>query len=101
MTAHTSRSPRISHVSWGRMTVDGLGEGKDFKLYPGGGRAWDWAETGTRHEPPRPRRRGAHATIASILQLCPPANSIKSSQKGGHNCKINANGSSTGSGTGR
>ena len=33
------------------MTVDGLGEGKDFKLYPGGGRAWDWNETGTRHEP--------------------------------------------------
>jgi hypothetical protein len=33
------------------MTVDGLGEGKDFKLYPGGGRAWDWNETGTRHRP--------------------------------------------------
>jgi len=45
------RSPRILAVSWGHMTVDGLGEGKDFKLYPGGGRAWDWAETGTRHEP--------------------------------------------------
>jgi hypothetical protein len=51
MTAHTSRSPRISHVSWGRMEVDGLGTGKDFKLYPGGGRAWDWNETGTRHVP--------------------------------------------------
>jgi hypothetical protein len=25
--------------------------GKDFKFYPGGGRAWDWAETGTRHSP--------------------------------------------------
>jgi hypothetical protein len=45
------RSPRILAVSWGRMTVDGLDEGKDFKLYPGGGRAWDWAETGTQHEP--------------------------------------------------
>jgi hypothetical protein len=33
------------------MTVEGLGAGKDFKLYPGGGRAWDWAETGTRHWP--------------------------------------------------
>jgi hypothetical protein len=33
------------------MTVDGLGDGKDFKLYPGGGRGWDWSETGTRHEP--------------------------------------------------
>jgi hypothetical protein len=33
------------------MEVDGLGAGKDFKLYPGGGRAWDWNETGTRHVP--------------------------------------------------
>ncbi|MEV6812631.1 Mth938-like domain-containing protein [Micromonospora sp. NPDC051296] len=38
-------------ISWGRMEVDGLGVGKDFKLYPGGGRAWDWTETGTRHSP--------------------------------------------------
>ena len=45
------QSPRILAVSWGRMTVAGLGEGKDFKLYPGGGRAWDWSETGTRHRP--------------------------------------------------
>jgi hypothetical protein len=33
------------------MEVEGLGDGKDFKLYPGGGRAWDWNETGTRHSP--------------------------------------------------
>ena len=46
-----ARSPRITHISWGRMEVDGLGTGKDFKLYPGGGRAWDWNETGTRHVP--------------------------------------------------
>ena len=45
------RSPRITHISWGRMEVDGLGQGKDFKLYPGGGRDWDWSETGTRHVP--------------------------------------------------
>jgi hypothetical protein len=45
------RSPRIAGISWGRMEVEGLGAGKDFKLYPGGGRAWDWAETGTRHSP--------------------------------------------------
>lgn len=44
-------SPRITHVSWGRMDVEGIGSGKDFKLYPGGGRAWDWSETGTRHMP--------------------------------------------------
>ncbi len=45
------KSPLITHVSWGHMTVDGIGDGKDFKLWPGGGRAWDWGETGTRHEP--------------------------------------------------
>jgi hypothetical protein len=45
------RSPQITHVSWGTMTIDILGSGKDFKLYPGGGREWDWSETGTRHEP--------------------------------------------------
>lgn len=44
-------SPRILELSWGRMEVEGLGPGKDFKLYPGGGGAWDWAETGTRHSP--------------------------------------------------
>ena len=46
-----TRSPTIIHISWGCMNVDGLGVGKDFKLYPGGGRAWDWNETGTRHVP--------------------------------------------------
>ena len=45
------RPPRILEISWGRMEVEGLGAGKDFKLYPGGGRAWDWNETGTRHSP--------------------------------------------------
>ena len=45
------RSPSILAVSWGRMEVEGIGTGKDFKLYPGGGREWDWNETGTRHEP--------------------------------------------------
>ncbi|MFD0688482.1 Mth938-like domain-containing protein [Actinomadura fibrosa] len=45
------RSPRVTHISWGRMEVEGLETGKDFKLYPGGGRPWDWTEHGTRHEP--------------------------------------------------
>jgi hypothetical protein len=44
-------SPRILAVSWGHMEVENLGEGKDFKLYPGGGREWDWSETGMRHSP--------------------------------------------------
>jgi hypothetical protein len=33
------------------MEVEGLGGGHDFKLYPGGGRAWDWSETATHHVP--------------------------------------------------
>ena len=51
MAESADRSPRITHISWGRMEVEGLGFGKDFKLYPGGGRAWDWNETGTQHVP--------------------------------------------------
>ncbi|ROT34002.1 HAD family hydrolase [Micromonospora sp. HM5-17] len=50
-TVPPARSPRIVEISRGRMVVDGIGEGKDFKLYPGGGRPWDWTETGTRHDP--------------------------------------------------
>jgi hypothetical protein len=49
MTGH--RSPAILDIAWGRMEIDGIGAGKDFKLYPGGGRPWDWSETGTRHSP--------------------------------------------------
>jgi hypothetical protein len=33
------------------MEVEGFGAGRDFKLYPGGARAWDWKETGTHHVP--------------------------------------------------
>ena len=44
-------SPRILAVSWGHMEVESLGAGKDFRLYPGGGREWDWSETGMRHSP--------------------------------------------------
>ncbi len=51
MAQTQTRSPRVTHISWGRMAVEGLGTGKDFKLYPGGGREWDWRETGTRHVP--------------------------------------------------
>jgi len=44
-------SPRIETISWGRMQVADLEPGKDFKLWPGGGRPWDWTETGTHHHP--------------------------------------------------
>lgn len=46
-----TESPEIERITWGRMEVRGVGAAKDFKLYPGGGRAWDWTETGTRHVP--------------------------------------------------
>ncbi|MBG0831374.1 hypothetical protein HS041_26875 [Planomonospora sp. ID67723] len=77
------RSPLITHVSWGRMVVEGMGDGKDFKLYPGGGRAWDWNETGTRHTPGiQPADveelldRGSQVIVLSrgmrlVLQTCP------------------------------
>ncbi len=47
-----TRSPRVTHLSWGRLDVEGEdGSFKDAKLFPGGAREWDWNETGTRHEP--------------------------------------------------
>ena len=76
-------SPKITHISWGRMEVDELGTGKDFKLYPGGGRAWDWNETGTHHVPGiQPAdvqellERGSAVIVLSrgmdlVLQTCP------------------------------
>ena len=51
MNHDETRSPHIDHLSWGRMEVDGVGVGKDFKLWPGGGREWDWRETETHHVP--------------------------------------------------
>jgi len=68
---HGKRSPRILEITWGRMQVEGLGAGKDFKLYPGGGREWDWAETGTRHrpgvQPADVEELLAHGAVAVVL----------------------------------
>lgn len=44
-------SPRIAQCRWGLLSVEGHGALKDAKLYPGGARAWDWRETGTKHDP--------------------------------------------------
>ena len=44
-------SPKIISIRWGRMTIENIGSGRDFKLWPGGGRDWDWNETGTHHSP--------------------------------------------------
>jgi len=46
-----AQSPKIVHISWGKMEVEGVGKGRDFKLYPRGGREWDWTETNTHHVP--------------------------------------------------
>lgn len=51
MTQTTAQSPRIANISWGKMEIGSIGLGKDFKLWPGGGRAWDWNETNTHHIP--------------------------------------------------
>ncbi len=49
MSADTS--PQVRDDGWGFVDVDGLGRLRDAKLWPGGGRAWDWNETGTHHQP--------------------------------------------------
>src|SRR5829696_3150376 len=52
MMEREATSPRITHLSWGRLEVKGQdGPFKDAKLFPGGARSWDWDETGTSHEP--------------------------------------------------
>jgi len=43
--------PRVSEFSWGSVGLDTGEVFKDAKLWPGGARAWDWRETGTRHVP--------------------------------------------------
>ena len=51
MTEQRERSPEITHLSWGRLEVEGQDAPfKDAKLFPGGAREWDWSETGTGHE---------------------------------------------------
>jgi len=45
-------SPKISHLSWGKLNIEEQGKTyKDAKLFPGGAREWDWNETGTSHSP--------------------------------------------------
>lgn len=49
MEKRITASPRILSFGWGKMEVEIIGRGKDFKLWPGGGRPWDWSEHGTGH----------------------------------------------------
>jgi len=47
----TEKSPQILSIRWGEIQVQGCGTFRDAKLFPGGGREWDWNETGTHHVP--------------------------------------------------
>jgi hypothetical protein len=51
VTARAEWSPRVRRHEWGSIEVEGVGELRDAKVWPGGGRAWDWTETGTQHRP--------------------------------------------------
>jgi hypothetical protein len=44
-------SPQVQADGWGFLKVEDLGRLRDAKLWPGGGRGWDWNETGTHHRP--------------------------------------------------
>ncbi len=78
-----ARSPRISHLSWGRLETEDGRSFKDAKLFPGGARAWDWRETGTHHAPgiqladvAELIENGAEAVVLTMgiwkrLQVCP------------------------------
>jgi hypothetical protein len=44
-------SPLVVADGWGYLEIEGLGRFRDAKLWPGGGRPWDWRETGTDHQP--------------------------------------------------
>ncbi|MDQ3932061.1 MAG: Mth938-like domain-containing protein [Actinomycetota bacterium] len=43
-------SPKVTDLSWGSVETE-AGTFRDVKLWPGGGRGWDWNETGTDHVP--------------------------------------------------
>ena len=46
----SNRPPRIKHVSWGTLEIEGRPEPyKDAKLFPGGSREWNSRETGMNH----------------------------------------------------
>jgi hypothetical protein len=41
----------VRRHKWGAIEVEGVGALRDAKIWPGGGRGWDWNETGTQHRP--------------------------------------------------
>mmetsp|Transcript_37935 Transcript_37935/g.60074 ORF Transcript_37935/g.60074 Transcript_37935/m.60074 type:complete len:195 (+) Transcript_37935:57-641(+) len=60
-------------VEWGKITVTDPATNisrvyKDAKVWPGGARAWDWRETGTRHQPGTQLK-----DVEELLRPMPPA----------------------------
>lgn len=79
LTAH--HSSRVGR----EIEVEGLDPARDMKLWPGGGRAWDWRKTGTHHVPgiqvaavEELLENGARTVVLTrgmelVLQTCPEA----------------------------
>ncbi|QTA78667.1 DUF498 [Desulfonema limicola] len=44
------KSPIIEAIQWGSMKLEGYPSGRDFMIYPGGAKSWDWNESNTSHE---------------------------------------------------
>lgn len=51
MNDHQAASPKIHSIVWGKIEAGGLPTARDIKLFPGGGREWDWSENNTHHVP--------------------------------------------------
>jgi hypothetical protein len=51
MSSAADLSATVGAHSWGQLEIEGFGEFGDAKLWPGGGREWDWTETNTHHVP--------------------------------------------------
>ena len=43
-------SPKIENIQWGSMKIKGYPLGRDFMIYPGGAKSWDWNKSNTSHE---------------------------------------------------
>jgi hypothetical protein len=77
-------APKIVSISWGRIEVEGLGVGKDYKLYPGGGSEWDWSQTGTRHSPGIQPADVEELLAHGVRPWCSPAAWTSSCRSTGH-----------------
>ena len=49
-TGDPASPPRVLSLAWGEVATE-AGTFRDAKLWPGGGRGWDWDETDTHHTP--------------------------------------------------